>query len=65
MPRSPARASFEEYQTATGVDRKAGEPAAKRGDTRMFRTVLAVTAIAVGITAVAAQSDPIAARKQH
>jgi len=31
----------------------------------MFRTVLAVTAIAVGITAVAAQSDPIAARKQH
>ena len=31
----------------------------------MFRTMLAVTAIAVGITAVAAQSDPIAARKQH
>ena len=30
----------------------------------MFRTVLAVTAIAVGITAVAAQSDPIAARKE-
>jgi len=29
----------------------------------MFRTVLAVTAIAVGVTAVAAQSDPIAARK--
>ena len=29
----------------------------------MFRTVLAVTAIAVGITAVAAQSDPIAQRK--
>jgi cytochrome c556 len=31
----------------------------------MFRTVLAVTAIAVGVTAVAAQSDPIAARRQH
>jgi len=29
----------------------------------MFRTVLAVTAMAVGITAVVAQSDPIAARK--
>jgi cytochrome c556 len=29
----------------------------------MFRTVLAVSAIAIGITAVAAQSDPIAARK--
>ena len=29
----------------------------------MIRTVLAVSAIAVGITAVAAQSDPIAARK--
>jgi cytochrome c556 len=29
----------------------------------MFRTVLAVVAIAVGVTAVAAQSDPIAARK--
>jgi cytochrome c556 len=29
----------------------------------MFRTVVAVAAIAVGITAVAAQSDPIAARK--
>lgn len=29
----------------------------------MLRTVLAVTAIAVGITAVAAQSDPIATRK--
>jgi len=31
----------------------------------MLRTVLAVTAIAVGVTVVAAQSDPIAARKQH
>jgi cytochrome c556 len=30
----------------------------------MFRTVLAVAAIAIGITAVAAQSDPIAARKE-
>jgi cytochrome c556 len=30
----------------------------------MFRTVLAVVAIAVGATAVVAQSDPIAARKQ-
>ena len=30
----------------------------------MFRTVLAVTAIAAGITVVAAQSDPIAARKE-
>ncbi|HYS47826.1 MAG TPA: cytochrome c [Xanthobacteraceae bacterium] len=29
----------------------------------MIRTVLAVTAVALGITAVAAQSDPIAARK--
>ena len=29
----------------------------------MFRTVLAVAAIAIGVTAVAAQSDPIAARK--
>jgi cytochrome c556 len=29
----------------------------------MIRTVLAVTAIAIGVTAVAAQSDPIAARK--
>ena len=31
----------------------------------MFRTVLAVAAIAVGVTAVVAQSDPIAARRQH
>ncbi|MEA2876877.1 MAG: hypothetical protein QOF14_2073 [Hyphomicrobiales bacterium] len=31
----------------------------------MLRTVLAVTAIAVGVTVVAAQSDPIAARKAH
>lgn len=31
----------------------------------MNRTVLAVAAIAIGVTAVAAQSDPIAARKQH
>ena len=30
----------------------------------MIRTVLAVSAIAIGITAVAAQSDPIAQRKQ-
>lgn len=30
----------------------------------MIRTVLAVVAIAVGITAVAAQSDPIATRRQ-
>jgi cytochrome c556 len=30
----------------------------------MIRTVLAVSAIAIGITAVAAQSDPIAARKE-
>jgi cytochrome c556 len=29
----------------------------------MFRTVLAVAAVALGITAVGAQSDPIAARK--
>jgi cytochrome c556 len=29
----------------------------------MFRTVLAVAAIAIGVTAVAAQSDPIAARR--
>ena len=29
----------------------------------MFRTVLAVAAITIGMTAVAAQSDPIAARK--
>lgn len=29
----------------------------------MYRTVLAVAAIAIGVTAVAAQSDPIAARK--
>jgi len=29
----------------------------------MIRTVLAVAAIAIGVTAVAAQSDPIAARK--
>lgn len=29
----------------------------------MFRTVLAVAAIAIGVTAVAAQSDPIATRK--
>jgi cytochrome c556 len=29
----------------------------------MFRTALAVAAIAIGVTAVAAQSDPIAARK--
>jgi cytochrome c556 len=29
----------------------------------MVRTVLAVAAIAIGVTAVAAQSDPIAARK--
>lgn len=31
----------------------------------MNRSVLAVAAIAIGITAVAAQSDPIAARRQH
>ena len=31
----------------------------------MHRTVLAVAAIAIGITAVAAQSDPIAARRTH
>ena len=31
----------------------------------MIRTVLAVSAIAIGITAVAAQSDPIAARRTH
>jgi cytochrome c556 len=31
----------------------------------MIRTVLAVSAIAIGITAVAAQSDPIAARRAH
>ena len=30
----------------------------------MFRTVLAVAVIAIGATAVVAQSDPIAARKQ-
>ena len=30
----------------------------------MVRTVLAVAAIAIGVTAVAAQSDPIAARKE-
>ena len=30
----------------------------------MIRTVLAVSAIAIGITAVAAQSDPIAQRKE-
>ncbi len=29
----------------------------------MLRTVLAVAAIAIGVTAVVAQSDPIAARK--
>ena len=29
----------------------------------MFRTVVAVAAIAIGVTAVVAQSDPIAARK--
>ena len=31
----------------------------------MNRSVLAVAAIAIGITVVAAQSDPIAARRQH
>jgi len=31
----------------------------------MIRTVLAIAAIAVGVTAVVAQSDPIAARRQH
>ena len=31
----------------------------------MNRTVLAVSAIAIGVTAVAAQSDPIAARRAH
>ena len=30
----------------------------------MIRTMLAVSAIAIGITAVAAQSDPIAQRKE-
>jgi len=30
----------------------------------MNRTVLAVAAIAIGVTAVGAQSDPIAARKE-
>src|SRR5262245_15980809 len=34
-----------------------------RREISMFRTVLAVAAIAIGVTAVAAQSDPIAARK--
>jgi cytochrome c556 len=31
----------------------------------MIRTVLAAAAIAIGVTAVVAQSDPIAARRQH
>ena len=31
----------------------------------MLRTVLAVTVVAVGVTVVAAQSDPIAARRAH
>jgi cytochrome c556 len=35
----------------------------KRGEHTMYRSVLAVAAIAIGVTAVAAQSDPIAARK--
>jgi cytochrome c556 len=35
----------------------------KRGEHTMYRSVLAVAVIAIGVTAVAAQSDPIAARK--
>lgn len=35
----------------------------KEGELSMFRTVIAVAAIAIGVTAVSAQSDPIAARK--
>src|SRR5207237_58249 len=38
-------------------------PRNQRGDRMTLRAVLAVSAIAIGITAVAAQSDPIAARK--
>jgi cytochrome c556 len=34
-----------------------------RGENTMVRTVLAVAAIAMGVTALAAQSDPIAARR--
>ena len=35
----------------------------EEGDHMIIRTVLAVAAIAIGVTAVAAQQDPIAARK--
>ena len=38
-------------------------PTQKQEETRMKRIVLAVAMIAVGVTAVVAQSDPIAARK--
>jgi cytochrome c556 len=38
-------------------------PKTKEGDRMIFRTALAVSAVAIGVTAVAAQSDPIASRK--
>src|SRR5256714_15667322 len=49
-----------------GVETESREiPADNEGRRSMIRTVLAVAAIAIGITAVAAQSDPIAARRTH
>jgi cytochrome c556 len=39
------------------------QPEHRRGDYSMMRTVLAMAAIAVGVTAVVAQSDPLAVRK--
>src|SRR5947199_5540224 len=48
----------------SGLTEKPGRPRPhNEGRHSMLRTMLAVSAIAIGITAVAAQSDPIAARK--
>src|SRR5205085_8329797 len=46
-----------------GVVRLSGAGPMREGRYIMMRIVLAVGAVALGITAVAAQSDPIAARK--
>src|SRR3954466_4221015 len=47
-----------------GLTGKPETPADNEGRHSMIRTMLAVSAIAIGITAVAAQSDPIAQRKE-
>src|SRR5262245_31111389 len=73
-----AVADLEEYQTGIGVCRLLGptsraKPAyapptralaqKQRGEIMIVRTMLAVATLVIGVTAVVAQSDPIAARK--